>query len=383
MVATGLLFSTTTTSSTLTLRPQQPPRFPAFPTPSRYNPLRTTVFVTSATVSPTGGKIEHNLQDPENKRPIRFDENLKKVFAGRDEFGMLEIAELTSPRSRTRTSISKSSSDPNSGKPWSNHHLSPPGQRILNTLLDTPPDTPLHLNNILSPLFTQPHPHPTRLSRDILAILKALGFRKKTQLAFSVFDWVRNHQDSSNLLTGSAIAVIVNILGKAGRVSSAASLLKTLENDGFEIDVYAYTCLITAYASKGRYNDAVSVFNKMQRDGCTPTLVTYNSILNVYGKMGMSWSRVTAIFDSMKTNGVVPDLYTYNTLITCCRRGSLYEEVVNVFDQIKSAGFVPDRVTYNALLDVFAKARRPREALQVLKIWKVMVFLQLLLLTIR
>jgi len=36
-------------------------------------------------------------QDPENKRCIRCDENLKKVFAGRNEVGMLEIAGLISP----------------------------------------------------------------------------------------------------------------------------------------------------------------------------------------------------------------------------------------------------------------------------------------------
>ncbi|XP_061354469.1 upstream activation factor subunit UAF30 [Gastrolobium bilobum] len=40
---------------------------------------------------------ENNLQDPENKRIIRCDEKLKKLFAGRDQVGMLEIAGLISP----------------------------------------------------------------------------------------------------------------------------------------------------------------------------------------------------------------------------------------------------------------------------------------------
>ncbi|KAK7253196.1 hypothetical protein RIF29_37719 [Crotalaria pallida] len=39
----------------------------------------------------------NNLQDPENKRVIICDEKLKKVFAGRDQVGMLEIAGLISP----------------------------------------------------------------------------------------------------------------------------------------------------------------------------------------------------------------------------------------------------------------------------------------------
>lgn len=40
---------------------------------------------------------DNNLQDPENKRTINCDEKLKKVFAGRDQVGMLEIAGLISP----------------------------------------------------------------------------------------------------------------------------------------------------------------------------------------------------------------------------------------------------------------------------------------------
>ncbi|CAK8539089.1 unnamed protein product [Lathyrus sativus] len=128
-MATGLF-----SASTLTLRPQLQHRF-LFPTPPsslRMLPLRT---LTHATVSqpPADGKArgimkprkvspemkdligltevsrtqalkhiwayikENNLQNPENKKRIRCDEKLKKVFAGRDEIHMLEIAGLISP----------------------------------------------------------------------------------------------------------------------------------------------------------------------------------------------------------------------------------------------------------------------------------------------
>ncbi|KAK7308099.1 hypothetical protein VNO77_41694 [Canavalia gladiata] len=111
----------------LTLRPQ------ALPPPSRLRMLRA---VTSATVSqsePSAGKVRgimkphkvspemealvgvpeisrtqalkqiwayikgNNLQDPENKRVINCDEKLKKVFAGREQVGMLEITGLITP----------------------------------------------------------------------------------------------------------------------------------------------------------------------------------------------------------------------------------------------------------------------------------------------
>ncbi|CAN0906636.1 Upstream activation factor subunit spp27 [Linum grandiflorum] len=40
---------------------------------------------------------EQHLQDPENKKIIKCDEKLKKIFAGKDEVGFLEIAGLISP----------------------------------------------------------------------------------------------------------------------------------------------------------------------------------------------------------------------------------------------------------------------------------------------
>ncbi|KAL3515346.1 hypothetical protein ACH5RR_022248 [Cinchona calisaya] len=40
---------------------------------------------------------QHNLQDPENKKVIVCDEQLKKIFGGRDRVGFLEIAGLLNP----------------------------------------------------------------------------------------------------------------------------------------------------------------------------------------------------------------------------------------------------------------------------------------------
>ncbi|XP_077220618.1 protein TRI1-like [Tasmannia lanceolata] len=40
---------------------------------------------------------EHNLQDPENKKIIVCDEKLKKIFAGKDRVGFLEISGLLNP----------------------------------------------------------------------------------------------------------------------------------------------------------------------------------------------------------------------------------------------------------------------------------------------
>ncbi|RWR81438.1 SWIB/MDM2 domain-containing protein [Cinnamomum micranthum f. kanehirae] len=40
---------------------------------------------------------QHNLQDPENKKIIVCDEKLKKIFAGKDRVGFLEVSGLINP----------------------------------------------------------------------------------------------------------------------------------------------------------------------------------------------------------------------------------------------------------------------------------------------
>ncbi|KAF2320965.1 hypothetical protein GH714_032242 [Hevea brasiliensis] len=234
-----------------------------------------------------------------------------------------------SPRPRTRIGKAR---DPNRGKPWSHHRLSP------------------------------------------LGIIKGLGFYKKCDLAMSVFEWVRNRKDCELVLNCSVVAVIISMLGKQGKVSAAASLLNNLRIDGLDLDVYAYTSLITAYASNGRYRDAVLVFRKMEEEGCKPTLITYNVILNVYGKMGMPWSKISGLVEGMKSAGIALDDYTFNTLISCCRRGSLYEEAaqsrrpkeaMEVLREMESNGFSPSIVTYNSLISAYVRDCLLREAMEL------------------
>ncbi|KAF5180301.1 Pentatricopeptide repeat-containing protein [Thalictrum thalictroides] len=256
------------------------------------------------------------------------------------------------------------------GKPWATQRLSPQGQLTLHTLLNSNTED-IRIDEILHKLIQQ-HEFESEfdletLSVDLLSIVKGLGFHKKCELALNIIKWIRNHKDSEFLLKGPVVAVLITSLGKENMVSDAASLLHSLHSDGFTVDVYAYTSMITAYANNGRYREAVLVFKKMEEEGCQPTLITYNVILNVYGKMGMPWNKIIAIVEGMKSQRIKPDSYTYNTLISCCKRGSLYEEAAEIFEQMKIAGFTPDKVTYNALLDVYGKSRRPKEAMEVLR----------------
>ncbi|MED6109476.1 hypothetical protein PIB30_117065 [Stylosanthes scabra] len=118
----------------------------------------------------------------------------------------------------------------NRRKSPSTRRLSPLAHQILQTLIHPSFDS-TRLPQILHPLLQQPS--RDSLASDILGIIKTLGFYSEFELALSIFDWVHSRHDCVSLLNGSfLVAGIVNILGKAGRVSSAASLLNKLESDG-------------------------------------------------------------------------------------------------------------------------------------------------------
>ncbi|KAL2534619.1 Pentatricopeptide repeat-containing protein [Abeliophyllum distichum] len=129
---------------------------------------------------------------------------------------------------RTRRHIGKHR-DPNRGKPWSHHRLSPQGEFILQSLID-PQFNIEKLDEILLNLCNSCDEEmgSSKLSIeticfDVLGIIKALGYYKKCDLALKVFEWVRNRPDSDKLVDGSAMAVIISMLGKEGQVSAAAS----------------------------------------------------------------------------------------------------------------------------------------------------------------
>jgi pentatricopeptide repeat protein len=103
---------------------------------------------------------------------------------------------------------------------------------------------------------------------DLLAILKGLcGFRQWKK-ALDVFEWMRNHEDHKP--NAQAIAVMIRTLGGEAQCSKATDLFHNLRLEGYSMDAYAYTSLISTYSRNGMYREAISLFKRMEEDGCEP-----------------------------------------------------------------------------------------------------------------
>ncbi|KAL2485862.1 Pentatricopeptide repeat-containing protein [Abeliophyllum distichum] len=175
---------------------------------------------------------------------------------------------------RTRRHIGKPR-DPNKGKLWSHHRLSPQGEFILQSLIDPQfniekfDEVLLNLCNSCDEEMGSSELSIETICFDVLSIIKALGFYKKCDLAPKMFEWVRNRPDSDKLVNRSAVAVIISMWGKK--------------------------------VSNRRYMEAVMVFKKMEEEGCKPTLISING------------EGLVADYDGFPVTSV-------GTSTTCCRR---------------------------------------------------------------
>lgn len=200
---------------------------------------------------------------------------------------------------------------------------------------------------------------------ELLAIIKGFGRQRAWSKALQVFNWMRG---TENLKPDNAtISVVLRILGRESQLLAASKLFESLQTEGYSLNVYAYTSLISALARSRNFKQALGFFEQMKEEGPQPSLVTYNVIIDLYGKKGRSWDKILELFTEMRAQGIRPDEYTYNTAITACASGFLCEEAKKLFAEMKGSKLAPDRVTYNALLDVYGKAGWHQEAQNVLK----------------
>lgn len=242
------------------------------------------------------------------------------------------------------------------GQPWESG-LTDMGDSIFRQILQTSEEESVgrYLN-----------PASSRLSiRELLSMIKSFGKEGQWTKALQVFNWMKRNEKLKP--DGATIAVMLRILGQESQLSAATQLFESLKVEGYTLDVYAYTSLISALSRSREFKEALVLFERMKEEGPQPSLVTYNVIIALYGKKGRSWDNILALFTEMKLCGIQPDEYTYNTAITACAGGALCDEAKSLFAQMKAAKCMPDRVTYNALLDVYGKAGWHMEALNVLK----------------
>ena len=195
------------------------------------------------------------------------------------------------------------------------------------------------------------------------------------------------HMESENINRNMfCYNLIINAYTRQGRrggaVDNAERILHELENIYDETadptmkpDVVTYTSVITAWANSNRRgygaNRAEEILNRMIKAGCEPNTVTFNAVLKTWCRSGETnaCDRALDILKQMEEkycNGnkiVKPDRITYNTLIHTLAKSGKVEDMRNaerILTQMESNSdrtVRPNTFSYNSIIEGWSKVR--------------------------
>ena len=206
------------------------------------------------------------------------------------------------------------------------------------------------------------------------------------QTALSLFHQMRGLRITPTTKTYLAL---IQVLGQAGQVKIALSILDGLRNiPEFQIDDRVWGALINVCAQAADYKSSIQVIRYMQEDGYKPNLWHCSTMLKSMSRSGqyrLALHTLQVMIDggtitpSRKTDlaftlpPVQPDIVALNTVMAACSRAGNYNATKALFDRVRSEEFLdphtgrhisPDRISYHSVL---AACRNPELAKELVK----------------
>ncbi|XP_020203161.1 pentatricopeptide repeat-containing protein At1g05750, chloroplastic [Cajanus cajan] len=132
---------------------------------------------------------------------------------------------------------------------------------------------------------------------------------------------------------------------------------------GFRNNVRVSNSLIDMYSRCGCIELARQVFDRMRHR----TLVSWNSIIVGFAVNGLA-DEALSYFNSMQKEGFEPDGVSYTGALTACSHAGLIDEGLRIFENMRRVRRILPRIEhYGCLVDLYSRAGRLEEALNVLK----------------
>lgn len=110
-------------------------------------------------------------------------------------------------------------------------------------------------------------------------LLRELGNRGEWEHTLQTYDWIVQ-QEQILSEWNKLVNIMINILGRLGKVEIVQEVFFGSHKVGFGNNVYIYSTLVNAYGHIGRCNEALKVFQSMKKAMCKLNLITYNTIID-------------------------------------------------------------------------------------------------------
>ncbi|CAA7040055.1 unnamed protein product [Microthlaspi erraticum] len=160
-----------------------------------------------------------------------------------------------------------------------------------------------------------------------------------------------------------AMCSVVSACANLGALDKAKWIHDYIGLNGLESSLAMSNALINMYAKCGGLDAARDVFEKME----TKNVVSWSSMINAFSIHGEANEALT-LFARMKQENVEPNEVTFVGVLYGCSHGGLVEEGKKMFASMTDEyNITPKLEHYGCMVDLFGRANRLREALEVIE----------------
>ncbi|MCL7029781.1 hypothetical protein MKW94_004212 [Papaver nudicaule] len=146
---------------------------------------------------------------------------------------------------------------------------------------------------------------------------------------------------------------IIVLLGEAGLMEEAVTLLQEMKGHGFDASLRVYNCMIHGFARRGDFENALAYLKEMVEErNLKPGVETYNGLLQAYGNCRM-YDEMGKCMKRMESEGCVPDIVTYNLLIVEFAKGGLLKRMERAYRTMQSKRLDLKASTLFAMLEAY------------------------------
>ncbi|KAF0911401.1 hypothetical protein E2562_008283 [Oryza meyeriana var. granulata] len=159
--------------------------------------------------------------------------------------------------------------------------------------------------------------------------------------------------------------VRLNAYSQQGKMEEAESVLKSMVDEGIDLDVVAYNTLITGYGKVSDMQNAMEVFNRLKSAGLAPDETTYRSMVEGFGRAD-KYKESILYYRKLWKSGFKPNASNFYTMINLLARHDDSEGAKEILEDMRAAGCQCSSIV-TVLVRAYGSVGRMHKVLQILQ----------------
>ncbi|KAJ4965505.1 hypothetical protein NE237_017354 [Protea cynaroides] len=189
--------------------------------------------------------------------------------------------------------------------------------------------------------------------------------QKNPLTAFQIFNEAKSRYPNYHH-NGPVYAIMINILGNAGRFSELKDLIEQMKSESCESKDSVLANAIKIYAKADLLDEAISLFRNIPQFNCVNWTHSFNSLLEVLLNEAKFETAHHFYLENSNRWEVKSHIRSFNLLIDALCRKNRSDLALQIFQEMSDQSCYPDRETYRLLMRGLCEDGRLNEAVHLL-----------------